>query len=122
MKSKLVWIELDSTTGLAVRIFRSKKEALSSGVVVQQEDKASATKQIRRAVFVRDNFYCVHCGKYVTWSSGHMHERKAKGKGGLVSLENSETRCYACHIGNEDSSHGSRRPRFTNRPKFSSND
>jgi 5-methylcytosine-specific restriction endonuclease McrA len=113
MKSKLVWVELDLINGLAVRIFRNRKEALSAVAIVDFITKVDATRQIRRAVFIRDIFACVKCGKALSWSSGHMHERIAKGKEGEVSLDNSELRCYDCHLLDEVSGHGNRRPKFT---------
>lgn len=57
------------------------------------------TGQIRRAIWERQGGTCVRCPTIITWKSLHMHERVHRGRGGEISLENSEGLCYECHLG-----------------------
>lgn len=71
---------------------------------------------IRRQVFERDKRQCVACGEMLVLDSGHrnsmeMHERIPRGRGGVIALWNSESRCHDCHTGRHGA-HGKRRPRF----------
>jgi hypothetical protein len=43
-----------------------------------------------------------------------MHEKVPRSKGGEISLENSEGRCYECHLG-EFGAHKNRLLKFTKR-------
>lgn len=107
------WVEL-GPTGLAIRIFRSKKAAalysimpsrgLGPEPIIRQMERSVAVGQIRRQVFERDQFECVHCGQLVvwergSWNSGEMDERDSKGHGGEVSVENGQLLCHTCHQG-----------------------
>lgn len=75
--------------------------------------RAVAVKAIRTKVYARDEGRCVQCGERVTFQQMHMHERQSRGKGGIVSIENCETRCHDCHLGPRAlRAHGGRRPRF----------
>ena len=102
------WVELKDHR--AVRIFKNTKaaaEAEAAGAYPFLGNRAEAIEQIRRQVFERDAFICIHCGKVVTWEIGEMHERIWKGRGGEVSVENCETRCHACNMLEHD-----RNPKF----------
>lgn len=66
---------------------------------------------VRRRVFERSGGLCENCARPVTWESGHMHERKPRGKGGEISVKNSVFICAKCHLGPQGE-HGNRRPRF----------
>lgn len=68
-------------------------------------------KEIRRAVFKRQNRECLWCSKVLTWAQAHLHEIVLRGKGGKISLENSIILCYDCHFNNLGA-HGNRRPKF----------
>ncbi|VVB51622.1 Uncharacterised protein [uncultured archaeon] len=110
-------------TGLAIRIFRTKKAAVlyqlrpSHGMnepIIRQMEKFQAVGEIRRQVFKRDEYACVKCGKEVIWeagfpNSGEMDERQARGncvqspdgtyQSGEVSVANCQTLCRNCHTG-----------------------
>src|ERR1700722_19158151 len=91
-----------------VRIFKSKKAAYASGEVVWEVTRAWAVASIRHQIFVRSDGDCEQCGSPITESSGHMHERKHRGRGGEISLENSVFICAICHSYN----HRARNPRW----------
>lgn len=108
-----VWAEFDNEFDRPIRIFRYQSQAMKnpgwdSGHVRLSSFKY-AVETIRRYVFQRDEYACVHCGDMVTWESGEMHERQPRGqirqtddgeyRGGEISVENSETRCHNCHTG-----------------------
>lgn len=121
MPSKRVWVELaPCCTGSldvhAIRIFKNSKAAFSSSAWadcrVVLADRAIATKDIRAAVFQRDGYACTHCGKAVTWETGHLHERVWRGRGGEMSLDNSTTLCVSCHLNDPVAGHGKRQPQF----------
>ena len=105
-----------------VACIRSFKRALAyrasmnSSGGIEEMPWARCTEIIRRAVYERDARDCVCCGNPVTWAGMHMHERQPRGKGGLISLENSETRCAKCHNPSgqfgPSGAHGNRRPQF----------
>ena len=57
------------------------------------------TKEIRDAIWERQNGTCIRCPNIITKKNMHMHERKHRGRGGKISLENSEGLCYPCHLG-----------------------
>ena len=61
--------------------------------------------KLRMACFVRDDFQCTECGRYVNpsapeWadSRAHMAHIIGRGAGGNDSLENVKTMCKGCHI------------------------
>ena len=112
-----VWVELaPGGLGQAIRIFRHAKAAYASpawdDLRVALVDRAKATRDIRQAVFLRDNYTCTHCGAVVNWGSGEMHERQHRGRGGEMSLENSTTLCRTCHRDSIVAGHGKRKPQF----------
>lgn len=82
-------------------------------------DRGKAVGAIRAQVYDRSenqetgDHECERCGRYITWESFEMNEKRPKGAGGgktggEVSLQNSEALCHGCHQGNKDSAHGNR--------------
>jgi hypothetical protein len=55
---------------------------------------------------------CIACSAFVTFEQAHMHEKVHRGKGGEISLENSEILCAYCHLQVE---HGDRNPQWKGR-------
>ncbi len=96
---------------LALRWIRDHEKP-GEELMVGERTRAEAVAEIRRQVYERDGRTCVRCGRPVTWEQMHLHERKARGRGGEISVENSETSCAACHIGPQGA-HGNRRPQFS---------
>lgn len=114
MASKLVWVEIAS--GLPVSIFKNQKQAIIAAVPIQEWLYVDAVEKIRRAVFVRDDYSCTHCGASVRWDGpgkGHMHERQWRGHGGVISVENSTTLCAYCHEHDKIAGHGNRKPQWS---------
>lgn len=110
----LCWVELDLPALNPIAIFKNQKQAILAGVTYGPMVYGEAVEKIRRAVFERDQFACTHCGEDVTWGGvrrGHMHERVWRGKGGQISVANSTTLCYNCHM-NSPAGHGSRKPQW----------
>jgi 5-methylcytosine-specific restriction endonuclease McrA len=71
------------------------------------------TGEIRHILYVRQGGRCKVCDKYVTEKQAHMNEKVPRGKGGKISLDNSEIICYFCHMEvNSKWSHGDRKPKF----------
>lgn len=68
------------------------------------------TGEIRRIIYDRQKGCCRACGKFVTFEQAHLHEIVPRGKGGIISLTNSEILCFYDHIEVE---HGDRKPKFT---------
>jgi 5-methylcytosine-specific restriction endonuclease McrA len=117
----IAWVEVDSA-GNPLTIFKNHKQAIIASVTIVQMVYGVAAEKIRHAVFSRDNFTCTHCGACISLNGdgaqrGHMHERQWRGKGGLISMENSTTLCYDCHI-NSDAGHGMRRPQWSKNVQF----
>jgi hypothetical protein len=108
MKNKIVWAEKDDQYR-AIRIFKSKKAALNSGVCVSPILYAVAVYQIRRTIWLRSKGECELCAAPITESSGHMHEQQHRGKGGEISLANSVFICPICHR----RAHADRNPHFS---------
>ena len=71
-----------------------------------------SVSEIRHEIFLRQKGKCISCGLDFTEKQMHMHERLFRGKGGKISLVNSEGLCYDCHINRETFGHGKRKPRF----------
>ena len=113
-------------TGLVIQIFRNKKAAvmyvgnpnrgLALDPVLGQLEHKLAVGHVRKQVFERDGYICVHCGKAVVWesglpNSGELDEKQARGdcqKGldghyhsGAISVANCQTLCHNCHQGQE---------------------
>lgn len=106
------FVEKD-VAGNVVRIFRTAGAAATSNVVegnrVTEYPRKDAVESIRLQVFARANSECEYCGDPLTWKTMHMHEKKARGDGGEISVYNSVALCYECHINGE---HGNRKTRF----------
>ena len=69
--------------------------------------------EIRHAIYLRQDGHCIACPTVFTEKQMHMHEKVFRGKGGKISLENSEGLCYSCHIDNKSFGHGKRKPQFS---------
>lgn len=113
MASKLVHVELGNS-GLPCRIFRDRswRNFLEDRIALMT--KAEAVKYIREQVFVRSKnddgiAECEKCGRYITWGSMEMNEKKLRSLGGEVSLENCEALCQDCHQTGPDAFHNDRR-------------
>ena len=65
--------------------------------------------EIRRAIYDRQKGECIACSCFLTLDQFHMHEKVHRGKGGKISLDNSEGLCAYCHL---DVEHGDRKPQF----------
>lgn len=102
-RSKLVWVGLDSN-GEVIRIFRNLKEAYGR---IEERTKEEAVAELRWRVFLDADGECRRCGALISWKTMHMHERVYRGKGGIMSVDNCEALCSACHIG-RDGEHGNR--------------
>lgn len=63
---------------------------------------------IRLAIWTRQGGECLWCGKNLTLDQMHCHEKIHRGKGGVMSLENSIGLCFDCHI---NGAHGDRQVR-----------
>lgn len=102
--------------GKPIRIFRHESYAAIYATgdpdAVQQWPRKDATGAIRKQVYDRSGHECSDCGKPVTESQAHMHEKILRSKGGEISLENSIIVCYNCHMGRKDSRHPERQLRF----------
>ena len=70
------------------------------------------TGEIRHTIWVRQKSRCISCDVVITERMMHMHEKVFRGKGGKISLDNSEGLCYNCHINNKPFGHGKRKPQF----------
>lgn len=114
------WVEL-GPTGLAIRIFRTKKAAAIYQStheipfpVIRRMEYAQAAAQIRRQVYEKSYHKCAGCGKLLRYESGfpnsmEMDEVQARGKceqisrfdyqSGEVSVENGQALCRDCHTG-----------------------
>src|SRR5690242_13542684 len=93
---KLVWTEL-GPSGLVIRIFKSVKAAFRSFGPKAFMKYGTAVGQVRHQLWTRCRGFCEDCGSPVTEQSGHMHEKRKRGLGGEISLDNSKFICAACH-------------------------
>src|SRR5574337_1376167 len=104
MDEKFAYVEFDAG-GQPVCIFRTLMQATRSVAwdcgLVKAWSRRRAVAAIRRQVFDRDGWACVHCGANVSWQTGEMHERVPRGEGGLISTDNSCTMCHSCHLNSE---------------------
>jgi len=71
-------------------------------------DRAEAVSSIRHQVFARSGGRCEHvkqdgvlCGRPITWANFDLNERHHRGRGGLMSIDNSEAACRQCHRGGD---------------------
>lgn len=120
---KLAWVEIDCCSGLAIRIFKSRKLMVMAMPYAEdgcskQMSRAEAVKQIRQQIFSRQQGRCEDCNRLIYWETMHLHERQHRGsfkispaiagalninpslsieKSGEVSLENSVALCVDCH-------------------------
>ena len=108
MKSRMVWVEINSDS-LPIRIFRNKKAAMASSSFVALCLRSVAVSEIRHQIFLRSKGNCELCSATVTEQSGHMHEMHHRGKGGEISLENSMMICVKCH----KNAHKDRNPKWS---------
>ena len=111
-----VWVEMGGIPFLPVRIFRSQKAAIhlisrNRATDAIEMDRSIAVASIRHQIFIRSKGFCDECGAVVNETSGQMHEREWRGKGGEISLENSIFICAKCH----KREHRERAPQFTRR-------
>lgn len=107
--SNRVWVEQDMA-GNPLRILRDLSEVFRySSRLFGQWNRTDAVKSIRNQIFHRSHGYCEICGAIVLETSGHMHERVHRGRGGEISLENSVFICPKCHF----REHADRNPRFS---------
>jgi len=108
-----VLCEVDPETKDIIRILRKGGAALFlKPEQVMEYPKAEAVKLVRKRVFEIDRYSCRHCGKLVTWLTGHCDEVIPKGKSGEVSIYNCQTLCSDCHIGPKGK-HGNRYPQWS---------
>jgi 5-methylcytosine-specific restriction endonuclease McrA len=111
MTGKMVWVGRAKRDGSLriVRIFKSRRAAAESMWSVRRVPYAQAVQEIRHQIFVRSEGFCEICMVRVLETSGHMHEKIHRGKGGEISLDNSIFICPTCH----NWEHADRNPRFT---------
>lgn len=113
---KQTFVELAFGETRVIRIFRNRKDAMlafgQSRMVVPMA-REDAVGAIRYQLWLRSKGDCELCGSPVTETSGHMHERQHRGKGGEVSLDNSVFICFKCHR----LAHVDRNPRWTKKNK-----
>ena len=105
-----VFVEVDDKG--PVRIFRKPSAARLFDGQIAEWPRRDAVQFIRRRVFERANGRCEKCNKILTWNGMHLHEIVPRGKGGEISLTNSEALCADCHILSPDSEHAGRQVRF----------
>ena len=84
--------------GKPYTIFKTEKSVPLNVEVILME-KAEAVKYIRDTIWLRQDGDCLRCGEIITRKGMHMHEWVHRGRGGLVSLDNSLGLCYPCHLG-----------------------
>lgn len=100
---KQVWVEMNFfktwQPGFAIRIFKSRSAASKhpDQRFVSLRKYSDAVGEIRHQLWLRCAGYCELCASPVTESSGHMHERQHRGKGGEISLLNSVFVCPRSH-------------------------
>jgi 5-methylcytosine-specific restriction endonuclease McrA len=64
--------------------------------------KPHAYKNLRLAVFKRDNWQCVDCGTTQNLTLSHkIHKGMGGGKGPGDTMGNCDTRCMSCHDAEE---------------------
>jgi len=124
--SRKAWVEIDSCSGLAIRVFKNRKLALLAVLevygCVKEMERAEAVKQIRQQIFGIQQGRCVDCNKIIYWDTMELHERQHRGefakensedhleveKSGEISLMNSVAVCAECH----EREHGDRQVRL----------
>lgn len=73
--------------------------------------------ETRKFIWMYQRGHCISCDNFVTEEQAHMHEILPRGKGGKISLDNSEILCYDCHLNRETFGHGKRTPQFGRKSK-----
>ena len=106
-----VWCQTsgEGETSTAVRLFKSKKAAFASGEAVWFVSRTWAVSSIRHQIWLRCRGACEKCTAPVNENSGEMHEKKHRGKGGEISIDNSIFICRECH----QHEHRERNPRWS---------
>jgi hypothetical protein len=109
---RMAWVQVSKDTSTVIRIFKNQRTAFSA---VDTEPTwmpyGIAVASIRHQLFIRSQGLCENCCAIVTEKSGHMHEKKWRGKGGEISMDNSVFICPRCH----QFEHKDRAPKFTRR-------
>lgn len=108
MSRTRVYVETDSTGANIIRVFKSVGLAAMAqveGRSVTEWPRKDAVESVRRQVFERAKKSCEDCGKPVTWSQLHLHEKHSRGRGGEISLDNCMALCYLCHNGSAGARH-----------------
>jgi 5-methylcytosine-specific restriction endonuclease McrA len=112
LRAEIVRVEVDKF-GQVERIFRTTRAAVTFSLehpqLVRTMPRREAVEAIRYRVFNRSQGNCEGCGEVITWETGEMNEKLARGKGGEQSYTNCEFLCHGCHQGRPDSQHGDRR-------------
>jgi hypothetical protein len=117
------WVEL-GPTGLAIRIFRTKKAAAmcqtqpSHGLeqpIIAQMHRAIAVDHIRRQVYHNFGKQCAKCHTPLTLHTMELDEIQARGKceqvsrfdyqSGEVSVANGQPLCRDCHTAGPEAKH-----------------
>lgn len=98
---RYVWVQRDAFTLQPMRIYKNAAafRARPCLAIVDHIPYADAVKAIRHRIFVRSKGLCEMCGSVVLESTGHMHERLPRGRGGEISIANSIFICVVCHKG-----------------------
>jgi 5-methylcytosine-specific restriction endonuclease McrA len=114
MAKQSVYVEVEPTTFVPIRILRTTKDAMDLPPErVTQMARSVAVGYIRKQVIDRarrkHGVFCEYCGEPINEFLGEMHEKLPKGSGGEVSLDNCVFLCHDCHTGKKDSEHGDRR-------------
>lgn len=82
----------------AERVKRHREKRASLGLVRQW----APTKELRVAVYTRDEFQCVYCGGTDDLTIDH---RVPEGRGGTHDLDNLQTACRVCNAQKRDLTH-----------------
>lgn len=59
--------------------------------------KGKPLEDLRRRVFVRDDWKCRECGAPCSWANGHLAHIQSRGAGGSDTEENTRLLCGDCH-------------------------
>ena len=102
-----VYVELDDQDQI-IRIYRRFPPFNTN---FREVPRVYAVGVIRQRILERAEGRCEYCGKFIDYHF-HMHEKKPRGRGGEISMENSVALCASCHIG-QNGEHGMRRPLFS---------
>jgi 5-methylcytosine-specific restriction endonuclease McrA len=114
--SEKAWVSVDESFR-PLEVFKRQSEAVHALqncpvlMNIIEMDRREAVGKIRHEIFLRQGGRCIACNTIFTEDQMHMHEKVSRGKGGNISLDNSEGLCYADHLG-KSGAHGDRRPKF----------